>query len=74
MIDRCLAIMKRRAALMGLDLQRGVYFGGTDSDADPQAIRVEIVGNPQIDRVRWLEEERERLLGLIPVEGSPTIN
>ena len=35
-------------------------------------VRVEIVGNPEIARVRWLESERERLLALTN-EGSPTM-
>ena len=70
-IDRVLAIMKRRAAMLGLDLQPGFSFR-EDGDGDPQAIRVEIIGNPEIARVRWLEQERERLLGL--TEGKPTIN
>lgn len=58
-IDRVLAIMKRRAAMLGLDLQPG-YFSRDDSDTD-QVVRVEIVGSPEKERVRWLEERSERL-------------
>ena len=66
-INAVLRIMVRRAQMMGLDLQPN-YYGREDGDAEPQAIRVEIVGNPQIDKVRWLEDERRRLLAL--TEGS----
>jgi hypothetical protein len=65
-VDRCLAIMKRRAQMLGLDLQSS-YGRDGDGETD-QVVRVEIVGNPEIARVRWLEEERERLLAL--TEGS----
>ena len=66
-IDRCLAIMKRRAAMLGLDLQPRGFYGREETDGE-QVVRVEIVGNPEIERVRWLEAERERLLAL--TEGS----
>jgi hypothetical protein len=67
-IDRVLAIMKRRAAMMGLDLQPG-YFSREDGDGDAdRRIQVEIIGNPEPQRVAWLEWERERLLAL--TEGS----
>jgi hypothetical protein len=73
-IDRVLAIMKRRAALLGLDPQPG-YFSreaGETSDGD-QVVRTEIIGDPEVARVRWLEAERERLLGLtatVPPTGK----
>jgi hypothetical protein len=63
-INTALRIMVRRAAMLGLDLQPG--FGR--EDGDPGVVRVEIIGNPEIERVRWLEAERERLLAL--TEGS----
>jgi hypothetical protein len=62
-IDRVLAIMKRRAAMMGLDLQPG-YFSRDDGDGEPAQIRVVIEGDPERQRVRWLEDERRRLLAL----------
>lgn len=65
-IDRVLAIMKRRAAMLGLDLQTG-YYSREDGDGGDRVVKVEILGNPQIDRVRWLEERSERLREL---EGS----
>jgi hypothetical protein len=68
-IDRCLAISMRRARLMGLDLRPAAYVGpdGIEVDvANPPAIRVEIIGNPEIERMRWLEEERLRLSGETP--------
>jgi hypothetical protein len=73
-IDRVLAIMKRRAAMLGLDPQPG-YFSretGETSDGD-QVVRTEIIGDPEVARVRWLEAERERLLGLtatVPPTGK----
>ena len=71
-IDRVLAIMARRARLLGLDLQRPSLFSGHDGEEiDPQVIKVEIVGNPEIARVRWLKSERERLLALTG-DASPT--
>ena len=65
-INTALKIMVRRAAMLGLDLQPG--FGREDGDGDRGVVRVEIIGNPEIERVRWLEAERERLLAL--TEGS----
>ena len=69
-IDRCLAIMHRRARLMGLDLQPGglLRFGDrgaveVDEEGRP-VMRIEIMGNPEVERVKWLQEERERLLAL----------
>ena len=49
-IDRAVQIMRRRSQLLGLDRQVGGWLGHDredDGDADPQAIRIEIVGNPQ---------------------------
>lgn len=60
-VDRVIQIMKRRAALMGLDRQPSGWFRDGD-ETDPQRIMVEIVGDPEIERLRWLEAERRRLL------------
>ena len=70
-IDRVLAISARRSRLLGLDKQVGGYAYGHDGEEiDPSTIKVEIVGNPAIEKVRWLEAERERLLAL--TAGTPT--
>jgi hypothetical protein len=64
-IDRCLAIMYRRARMLGLDLQPGggLRFGPNGyEEVDAQTVRIEIVNDPEWERVRWLESERERLL------------
>jgi hypothetical protein len=60
-VDRCLAISARRSRLLGLDKQPG-YYGRDDGDADAQeVVRVEIVGSPEPQRLKWLEERSERL-------------
>ena len=47
-ITTVLKIMCRRAAMMGLDLQRGSSYGREDGDGDGErVVRVEIVGNPE---------------------------
>ena len=52
------------AAFEALNLQRG-WFGDADSDADDRPkVRVEIIGSPEPEKMRWLEAERARLLGL----------
>ena len=75
-IDRCLAIMYRRARLMGLDQQTGGWlrFGpnGPYEEVDPKTIRVEIVGDPERERTKWLESERERLLALTSETPDPS--
>jgi hypothetical protein len=58
-IDRALAISDRRVRLLGLNVVHGF---GSDADLDPPAVRVEIVGSPDVERVRYLEE-RLRLGG-----------
>lgn len=66
-IDRVLAIMHRRSRLLGLDIQPGgaLRFGDRGPyEEDQPTVRVELINNPGIDRMRWLEEELERLLGL----------
>jgi hypothetical protein len=74
-VDRVLAIMQRRARLMGLDLQPRGGWSGSDSDVvDAPAIRVEIVGNPEVERMRWLEEERIRLLEAAILEPTGAVN
>jgi hypothetical protein len=74
-INTALRIMVRRAAMLGLDLQPG--FGREDGDGDPGVVRVEIIGNPEPQRVKWLESEVRRLreleAGIAPTEPtSPT--
>jgi hypothetical protein len=71
-IDRCLAIMKRRAAMLGLDLQPS-YFGREDGEADGErVVRVEIIGNPEPQRVKWLEDEVVRLRALTEGNAPPS--
>ncbi len=73
-ITTVLKVMCRRSALLGLDLQRPGYFGREDGEeVDPHTVKVEIVGNPEIAKMEWLESERERLLALVN-ETPPTIN
>jgi hypothetical protein len=66
-IDRVIQIMRRRAQMLGLDKQPG-YFSREDGDGEPTQIRVVIEGDPEVARIRWLEDERRRLLAL--TEGS----
>ena len=60
-IDRVIAIMRRRAMLCGVDLQmeRMSLFGGkgeSQSQGEATTIRIEVIGNPERDRQKWLEE------------------
>jgi hypothetical protein len=67
-VNCVLSIMQRRARLLGLDLRPAIYgFGDSDAvdAADPRTVRVEIVNDPERERVKWLEDERERLLALV---------
>ena len=48
-ITTVLKIMCRRAAMMGLDLQRGSTYGREDGEGRRRAVRVEIIGNPEIE-------------------------
>jgi hypothetical protein len=73
-IDRVLAIMKRRAALLGLDLQRGITFSHDGDEIDPRTVRVEIIGDPEPARVKWLEERvRELESGEAPASETPQV-
>ena len=69
-IDRALAVMARRAKLLGLDLQPGGWADRDGEEIDPSTIKVEIIGNPEIERVRWMESEIIRLRAL--TEGMPS--
>ena len=63
-IDRCLAIMVRRARLLGLDIQPSLRFSDHDMEVDESGrpiVKVEIVGDPEAKRVQWLEGRSERL-------------
>jgi hypothetical protein len=64
-----------RARLLGLDLQTGraLRFGpsGPYEEIDPKTIEVEIIGNPEMERVRSLEEERIRPLAANDPEATP---
>ena len=76
-INTMLAIMRRIAQIMGVDLQPMVGRGdasrfGDDSAPVEQLVRVEIVGNPQIERVRWLEAQvLKRADPVIPEDAPP---
>ena len=54
--------MHRRAKLLGLDLQPSPRLdaGPVDETGRP-VVRVEIVSDPEIKRLAWLEERSERL-------------
>ena len=68
-ITTVLKIMCRRAAMMGLDLRYGSSYGREDGDGDGErVVRVEIIGNPEPQRVKWLEDEVIRLRAL--TEGT----
>jgi hypothetical protein len=76
-IDRAVQIKRRRSQLLGLDLQRpSLFYGHEDGDADPATVRVEIVGNPNVEKLKFLERERERLIALTEGSAPPstTIN
>ena len=59
-VDRILAIMRRRAMLCGVDIQPERAFrvneDGQPMSDEANVIRVEIIGNPELERTRWLEE------------------
>jgi hypothetical protein len=70
-----LKITARRARLLGLDLQPGgvLRFGDHGmEELDPPGLKVEIINNPETERMRWLEEERERLLEGRKVDDEPS--
>lgn len=79
-VDRCLAIMTRRARLLGLDLQPSAVFvrgaaDGVETDADGRPIvRVTIENSPEVQRMEWLEERSERLREIEAgdTDGEPT--
>ena len=77
-IDRVLAISYRRARLMGLDMHPGgaLRFGdyGPYEEVDTKTVKIEIVNDPEWERVRWLESERERLLAGEAPPASTRVN
>jgi hypothetical protein len=48
---------------------RGPY----EEPIDPRTVKIEIIGDPEPDRVKFLEEERERLLALVG-DNDRTLN
>ena len=60
-VDRVLSIQARRARMLGLDAQPVRFGAGADEFDNPPKVRIEIVGGPDPDHVRHLEE-RLRLL------------
>jgi hypothetical protein len=66
--------------LLGLDLQPGGALRVTDNgpeevdDYGRPTVRAEIINNPEIERLRWLEEERERLLNGSTDDEPTTLN
>ena len=71
-IDRVIQIMRRRAQMLGLDKQPdGYYYGREDGETD-QVVRVEIIGSPEPQRLRWLEDERRRLMEASLAGDTPT--
>jgi hypothetical protein len=70
-IDRVLAIMKRRASMLGLDLQPSREVREIDN-IDPatgeRRIRLEIINDPEVGRREYLYRQRIEALG-----GDPNI-
>jgi hypothetical protein len=66
-MDRCLKIMARRASLCGLDIQPLPQFIDSEQMVDElRVVRVEIVGDPEVKRVQWLEQR------VLELEASPS--
>ena len=75
-IDRCLAIMQRRARLLGLDMQvgGGLRFGPNGpveevNENGNRTVRVQIVNDPESARREWLLQQRIVALG-----GNPDMD
>jgi hypothetical protein len=57
-IDRVLSIMQRRSRIMGVDVQPLTTRTVNEGDrSDVSIVRVEIINNPEIERLRWLESQ-----------------
>jgi hypothetical protein len=57
-VDRVLHIMQRRSRLMGVDVQPLTAVRVNEGDrSDVSIVRVEIINNPEIERLRWLEDQ-----------------
>jgi hypothetical protein len=55
-VDRVLSIMQRRSRIMGVDVQPLTSVRVNEGDrSDVGIVRVEIINNPEIERLRWLE-------------------
>ena len=73
-VDRVLSIMQRRARLIGLDVRPAAYGSGDSDAVDAPALRIEIVNNPEFERIKWLESERVRLLEAAATDTPVTVN
>jgi hypothetical protein len=60
-IDTVLSIMRRRSRLLGLDAQRMRFGAGAEDRDNPPAVRVQIIGGPDAEHVRRLEERLREL-------------
>ena len=69
-VDRVIQIMARRSRLLGLDRQLG-YYGREDGETD-QVIRLTIEGDPERQRVAWMEDEIRRLRALTEGNAPPS--
>ena len=69
-IDRMLDIMRRRSRLMGLDTPVR-WAAGVGDEFIPSQVRIEIVGGPDPEHVRRLEE---RLEGRDPPPRTTSLN
>ena len=75
-VDRCLQIMRRRSALLGLDLQPSGVMRFNDQapveefdENGRRIVKIEIVNDPEIARREWLFQKRIVALG-----GNPNID
>ena len=74
-IDRLLDIMRRRTRLLGLDMPvRWAPGVGVSGDSDPSTVGIEIVNNPEIERMRRLEAALEALGEPPRVTSLPSLN
>jgi hypothetical protein len=69
--DKMMQIMRRRAQLMGVDIQpdRSANLIVSNEPDQVSVVRVEIINNPFVERVRWLEANQA-----IQASRGPTDN